>query len=81
MVLFKGSFSYSSLDDFGEYNCFFNSSYTYTELTTDWHPLGYWVGLIPAWLILFGWLADNKFGKYRVAKFGLCTLFIGTLSV
>ena len=59
---------------------------TYIELTTDWHPLGYWIGIIPGslmvpTLILFGWLADNRFGKYRVAKFGLCTLFIGTLSV
>ena len=58
---------------------------SFTDLAY-WHPFSYWMGLIPGSiavpaLIFSGWLADNRFGKYRVAKFGLRILFIGTLSV
>ena len=58
----------------------------FTRLIQNWYPFSYWIGLIPCSvavpsLICSGWLADNKFGKYRVARFGLYTLFTGTLSI
>ena len=31
--------------------------------------------------MISGWLADKKFGNYKVARFGLIVLFLGTSSV
>ena len=50
------------------------------------HQFPYWIHLIPCLfivpvLLLSGWLADKKFGKYKVARFGLIVLFLGTSSV
>ena len=47
------------------------------------HQFPYWIGLIPYLfvvpvLLLSGWLADKKFGNYKVARFGLIVLFLGT---
>ena len=45
----------------------------------------HWIGALTAgllclsFLIFSGWLADRKFGNYKVAKLGLVLLFPGTL--
>ena len=49
------------------------------------HQFPYWISLIPCLvavpaLLLSGWLADKKFGNYKVARFGLIVLFLGTSS-
>ena len=52
------------------------------------HQFPDWIGLIPGIiavlvLMISGWLADKKFGNYKVAiaRFGLIILFLGTSSV
>ena len=47
------------------------------------HQFPDWISLIPYLfavpvLPLSGWLADKKFGNYKVARFGLIVLFLGT---
>ena len=57
------------------------------KMYNDLNKRGYthWIGSLTAGLlsvpvlIFLGWLADRKFGNYRVAKFGLVLLFPGTL--
>ena len=49
----------------------------------NFHQFPYWISLIPFLfivpvLLLSGWLADKKFGNYKVARFGLIVLFLGT---
>ena len=57
------------------------------EMYNDYkkHGYAYWIGILTPvllsvpFLLFSGWLADRKFGNYKVAKFGLALLFSGTL--
>ena len=59
---------------------------TFYELELVSQEIPYWIEYIPGSifapaLILSGLLADRRFGNYKVARFGLIILFIGTLSI
>ena len=45
-----------------------------------------WIATVPTALmvvpvVLSGWLADTKYGNYKVLRFGLILLFLGTLNI
>ena len=59
---------------------------TFYELEFVSQKIPHWIGYIPGSifapaLILSGLLADRRFGNYKVARFGLIVLFIGTLGI